>query len=199
MKITTAGVHMELGDALQSHVADKAAVLAHHFEKVNSVHAAFVQDGHHHHLHEAELTVKANGVMLHASGHGVDWYGALDEATAKLVRQLEKYKGRLGKHRERRAQFKEHLKDLGPLALEDHLVEDETLEGFPTDLFAEFAPKVAKKEVSEIAPMSIDEAVMQMDLLHKPAFLFKNAQTGVLNMVYREGEGAVRWVAPKAA
>jgi putative sigma-54 modulation protein len=197
MRVTIAGVHMATGDALKEQTQAKANELATHFEKINSVHVAFVQEAPHHHLHHAELTVQANGITLRAEGQGVDWYGALDDANAKLIRQLEKYKGRLTKHRERRSQFKEHLKDLGPLAVEEQLVEEATLEGLPTDLFADFAPTIAKKEVSQIAPMSLDEAVMQMDLLHKPAFLFKNAQTGALNMVYREGENAVRWVAPK--
>ncbi len=197
MKITTAGVHMELGEALKQHAEAKAADLAHHFDKITSVHVAFVQEAHHHHLHSAELTVHANGTNLRAEGQGIDWYGALDEATTKLIRQLERYKGRLTKQRERHSQFKEHLKDLGPLALEERVMDEAALEGIPTDLFAACAPKVDKKEVTEIAPMSVDEAVMQMDLLHKPAFLFKNAQTGVLNMVYREGSNAVRWVAPK--
>lgn len=199
MRVTIAGVHMATGDALKDHAHSKATELAMHFEKINTVHVAFVQEAHHHHLHNAELTVQANGTTLRAEGQGVDWYAALDDATAKLTRQLEKYKGRLTKQRERRSQFKEHLKDLGPLALEEQLVEDATLEALPTDLFAEFAPHIAKKEVTELAPMSLDEAVMQMDLLHKPAFLFKNAQTGALNMVYREGANAVRWVAPKGS
>ncbi len=199
MRVTIAGVHMTTGDALKQHAEAKATELAHHFEKINTVHVAFVQEPHHHHLHAAELTVQANGITLRAEGQGLDWYAALDEATAKLVRQLEKYKGRLNKHRERRSQFKEHLKDMGPMAMEERLMAEEALDGAPTDFFAAFAPKVAKKEVSEVAPMSLDEAVMQMDLLHKPAFLFRNAQTGVLNMVYREGENAIRWVAPKEA
>lgn len=199
MRVTIAGLHMVTGDALKEHAHSKATELATHFEKVNTVHVAFVQEAHHHHLHGAELTVQANGITLHAEGQGVDWYAALDDATGKLTRQLDKYKGRLTKHRERRSQFKEHLKDLGPLALEEHVMDDSVLEDLPTNLFAEFAPQVAKKEVSEIAPMSLDEAVMQMDLLHKPAFLFKNAQTGALNMVYRENGNAVRWVAPKGS
>jgi putative sigma-54 modulation protein len=201
MHVTVTGVHMATGPALQTHAEAKAAELAHHFEKINDVHVAFVQEAHHHHLHGAVLTVQANGLALRAEGQGIDWYAALDDATAKLVRQLDKYKGRLNKHRERRAQFKERLKDMGPLAFEETVLDDAKLEDAPTDMFAanfiEFAPKINKKEVTTIAAMSLDEAVMQMDLLHKPAFLFINAQTGAYNMVYREGDNAVKWVAPR--
>ena len=197
MDVTIAGVHMETGAALQTHTEEKAALLAHHFDKIIEVHAVFKQEPHHHHLHTAELTVHANGITLRAESQGIDYYAALDDATEKLVRQLDKYKGRLTKHRERQAKFKEHLRDLGPLAFEDTTLHDEALEDAPTDIFAEFAPAIRRKEVTKVAPMSIDEAVMQMDLLHQPAYLFMNAKTGVLNMVYREADNAVRWIAPK--
>jgi putative sigma-54 modulation protein len=209
MRVTVTGLHMATGPALQTHAEAKAAELAHHFDKVNDVHVAFVQEPHHHHLHGAVLNVQANGISLRAEGQGIDWYAALDDATAKLVRQLDKYKGRMNKHRERRAQFKEQLKDMGPLAFEESTLDDAQLENAPTDMFAphfndhfaaqysDLAPQINKKEVTKIAAMSLDEAVMQMDLLHKPAFLFINAQTGVFNMVYREGDNAVKWVAPK--
>jgi putative sigma-54 modulation protein len=199
MHVTITGLHMQTGEALQLHAEEKATELAHHFDKINEVHAAFVHEPHHHHLHGATLTVQANGIALRAEGQGIDFYAALDEATQKLIRQLEKYKGRMAKHRERRAAFKEHIRNLGPLAYEEHTLDEEDLEAAPADLFAEFAPQISKKEVSKVAAMSIDEAVMQMDLLHKPAYLFMNAQTGVLNMVYREGNNSVRWVAPKLA
>ncbi len=202
MHIVVSGVHMEVGEALRQHAEVKAEELATHFEKVNDVHITFGHEAHHHHLHSSLITLQANGVSLRGEGQGIDWYAALDEAVAKLSRQLDKYKGRLTKHRERRAKFKEHLKSLGPVAFEEGHVEEAVLDAVPTDMFREFEPEITKKEVTRIAPMSVDEAVMQMDLLHKPAFMFVNAATGEMNMVYREGrteEGktAIRWVAPK--
>lgn len=197
MQVTVTGVHMETGEALKAHTEAKMVELKHYFEHVMDVHVAFVKEAHHHHLHGAEVTVHVNGLTLRAEGQGIDFYAAIDDAQGKLLRQLEKYKGRLGKHRERRRKLKEKERSLPPLAMLEAEVEEEHLEEFPTDLFAEFAPKIAKKEVSRVAPMTVDEAVMQMDLLHKPAFMFLNAQTGAMNMVYREGGNVVRWVAPK--
>lgn len=199
MNITTTGLHMETGTALQAYVTERMAGLKKTFEQVIDVHVAFTHEGHHHHLHHAAATVHANGITLHAAGSGIDWYAALDDATTKIERQLDKYKGRLNKHRERRRKYSEQMKNILPISVEDATVSEDVLEGAPENMFAEFAPDVVKKEVSKIAPMSIDEAVMQMDLLHKPAYLFLNAGTGQLNMVYREGDNTVRWIAPKAA
>lgn len=198
MRVQVSGVHMETGNVLKEHAEAKMQDLKHYFDQVLDVHVTFVQEAHHHHLHVADVVAHANGIVLRAEGQGIDWYGALDDATGKLAKQLLKYKGRLLKHRERRRKFKEKMKDMLPISFEETAVSEESLEAGPEDLFKEFAPELVKKEVSKVAPMSVDEAVMQMDLLHKPAFLFLNAATKKMNMVYREGENTVRWVAPKA-
>lgn len=197
MQVTVTGVHVETGDVLKTHAQDKMQELKQYFDQVMDVHVTFVQEPHHHHIHVADVTVHVSGLMLRAEGQGIDFYAALDDAAGKLIKQLEKHKGRLSKHRERRRKNKEKLKDMGPMAFVETAVSEEMLDAEGDDgMFAEFAPDIVKKEVSKIAPMTVDEAVMQMDLLHKPAFLFLNAGSGKLNMVYREEGNTVRWVAP---
>lgn len=196
MRVTVSGVHMETGKALQEHAEDRMKELKEYFDQVVDVNVTFVQEAHHHNIHVADVTVHVSGLTLRAEAQGIDWYGALDEAISKLLRQLDKYKGRLHKHREKQRKHKESVKDIGPMAFVEASVSDEVLEA--DGIFDEFAPEIVRKEVSKIAPMSVDDAVMQMDLLHKPAFLFLNESTGKLNMVYREAGNTVRWVAPKA-
>lgn len=196
MRITVSGVHMDTGKVLREHAETRMQELRQFFDQVMDVNVKFVQEPHHHNIHVADVTVHVSGLTLHAEGQGIDWYAALDDASTKLVRQLDKYKGRLHKHREKHRKHKESLKDMGPMAFEEASVSEEMLDGMD-GVFDEFAPEIVRKEVSKIAPMTVDDAVMQMDLLHKPAFLFLNSGTGKLNMVYREGENTVRWVAPK--
>lgn len=198
MRLMIAGVHMETGDAIREHTEAKLEELKQHFGQMQSVTATFIHEPHHHHLHLAELTVTGTGLMLRAEGQGVDFYAAVDEAIAKLKRQLDKYKGKIEKHHARSAEKKTAN---GLMAFVESEVAEESLDGvaIPEGAFAEFAPDIVKKEVSQLAPMTVDEAVMQMDLLHKPAFLFMNTATRQLNMVYREASNRVRWVAPKVA
>lgn len=196
-RITISGHHMETGEALQTHAREKVDGLKKYFEQIHDVSLVFVHDKHHAHSFEAELTVHASGITLRAEGRGDSAYTALDDAHKKLIRQLDKYKGRLQKHRERRQKFAEQVKALPAMGFEDATVQETSLDEGDSNTFAEFAPTIVKKDVGEIVPMSVDEAVMQMDLLHKPAFLFLNAKSGKLNMVYREGGSTVRWVAPK--
>lgn len=194
MDITINGVHMDLGAALQDHTQKKIADIQHYFDQVQAVDVFFKDTSHG--KCEADLTVHASGIVLRAEAEGAESYSALDAAFAKIVVQLKKYKGRLGKHRERRQKYEEKFSGMASLAMEDAHVEEDALDGVPHNLFEDYAPQVVRKDVSEIAPMSVDEAVMQMDLLHKPAYLFLNARTGTLNMVYREKGNIVRWISP---
>lgn len=198
MQLSIAGVHMETSEALRTHTEERVNSIKTFFDQVIDVDVKFVHDTKHAHIHLADVTVQANGLMLRAEAQAGDWYAAIDGAVEKIQKQLKKYKGKLEQRKSKQQEYKEHLRDMGPLAFEEVPMTD-GLDGGIEAQFAEFAPDISKKEVSKISPMTVDEAVMQMDLLHKPAFLFMNVETQELNMVYREGENAVRWVAPKQA
>lgn len=193
MHITIAGLNIETSETLQAHAAEKMQLLTKYFDHIVGVDISLKTERAN---HLAEITVSANGIFLRAIGEGKDFYGAIDDAETKLARQLEKYKGRLKKHLHRRVHHAERLSALEALMTTESAVEDESLSDAPEDMFADYAPKINHKDVKKLEPMSVDDAVMQMDLLHKPAFLFQNASTGKLNMVYREEAGHVRWVEP---
>lgn len=193
---------MDTSEALREHTEAKMNDLKAYFDQVLDVKVTFLHEPHHQYMHIADITVHASGLMLRAEGDGADFYAAIDTAVGKLHKQLRKYKGKLEQRRSKQKEFKEQIRDLGPLAFEEnHMLDSRDGTDFDSTgldgAYGDFAPDIAKKEVSKIAPMTVDEAVMQMDLLHKPAFLFMNVDTSELNMVYREGENSVRWVAPK--
>lgn len=199
MQLSIAGVHMETSEALRAHTEERVNSIKTFFDQVIDVDVKFVHDTKHSHIHLADVTVMASGLMLRAEAQAGDWYAAIDGAVEKLQKQLKKYKGKLEQRKSKQQEYKEMLRDMGPLAFEEVPMADGAEVDGLENQFAEFAPDISKKEVSKISPMTVDEAVMQMDLLHKPAFLFMNVETKQLNMVYREGENAVRWVAPKQA
>ena len=147
----------------------------------------FKQKGH---KNVADVKVHASQIHLRAEAEGEDFYLALDHAMEKLVRQLEKYKGRLQKHRRRRDQDKfDGAQQVQ--AIHNRIVEEE-LENAPEE--GTYAPNVTQKVVKEIQTLTVDEAVMQMDLMHLNVFIFNNIATGALNVVYREDDDAIGWV-----
>ncbi len=195
MKLNIAGLHLQTGDSLQAYCEEKMQTLKKYFDQVIEVDLSLREEHEHHY---AEVTVIASGVNLRALGDGTDFFKAVDVAEQKLERQLKKYKGRLKKHRKRRQHNNEKSKIFQMLSTTERTVDDKALEDAPEDMFVEYAPTIVHKDVKNLEPMSVDEAVMQMDLLHKPAFLFQNAQTGKLNVVYREAENQIKWIEPGA-
>lgn len=196
MRLQVTGLHMEVGESLREHCEEKAQGLKKYFDQVIEVDVNFSKPTHE---HKAEVSVHASGIHLRAVGLGTDHYTSMDDATQKLERQLSKYKGRMKKHRNRReAATAERMAAFAPISTTTHTVEEESLDSAPDDMFAEYMPKIVHKDVKEIQTLTVDEAVMQMDLLHTNFFIFQNPISGELNVVYREPNGTIGWVEPDA-
>lgn len=195
MHITISGHNIELGDALREQVNNRLHGLEKYQIRAVDGHVTFSKNGKGSDNIRAEVTVSASGLVLNAHEHGTDAYAVFEAAADKLEGQLRKYKDRLKKHERRRT-------DMGsafaPIEVAHHELDEEDLENVPDDIFAEFMPKIVKKDTRKIQTMSVDEAVMQMDLLHAPFFIFNNPQTKALNVVYRQADGSVGWVSPQA-
>ena len=58
-----------------------------------------------------------------------------------------------------------------------------------------YATVVAETQ-TEIAVLSVGEAVMRMDLADQPVMMFRNSASGVLNVVYRRDDGHIGWIDP---
>lgn len=116
---------------------------------------------------ELELTVRYNQMLYRAEQTAVDKTDALDAAIDKIIRQIRKNKTRLEKRLKDTA-FKQEFKDT---------VEEADLSVIRTKKF-------------KMRPMSADEAILQMNMLGHDFFMFRNAATGEINVVYkRDDEG----------
>ena len=63
----------------------------------------------------------------------------------------------------------------------------------------EEVPAVIKMENYFAKPMSVDEAIMQLDLLHREFFVYTNASTNNISVVYRRKDGNYGLIEPKSA
>lgn len=114
-----------------------------------------------------ELTVKYNSMIYRAERSADDKNDALDDAIDKIIRQIRKNKTRIEKRLKDTA-FKE--------------------------TFAEPVPEqndyeIIKHKKFKMRPMDIDEAILQMNMLGHSFFMFENAATGEINVVYKRTEG----------
>ena len=111
-----------------------------------------------------ELTIRADGMVFRAENSDADKLDALDAAIDTIIRRIRRNKTRL-------------QKKLKVSAFEQ-------IEAIPD----EYSYEVVREKVVELRPMSVEEAITQMTLLGHSFFMFENAETGVVNVVYRRSD-----------
>jgi putative sigma-54 modulation protein len=108
-------------------------------------------------------------------------YSAIDAVVDKIERQLRRYKERIKEHKPANESLDRQVKK--------SVVAAESIE-------QRKEPVVIKSKTFSIKPMSVDEAVMQMDLLHKDFLVFTDASTENINVIYRRKDGNYGLIEP---
>ena len=114
-----------------------------------------------------ELTVKYNSMIYRAERTAADKNDALDDAVDKIIRQIRKNKTRIEKR------------------LKDTAFKDAFTEAVPEQ--ADY--DVIKHKKFKMRPMDTEEAILQMNMLGHNFFMFTNASSGEINVVYKRTEG----------
>lgn len=133
----------------------------------------------------AQLTVHARGQVLRSEERKDDIFAAVDAALDKMQRQIERYKGKRQRGRGTGASA-----DTVGEPLETTLLDAEDTEETPV--------AVVRRKRFAILPMNEAEALEQMQLLgHDNFFVFYNADTNRINVLYRRHDGAFGLIDPE--
>lgn len=120
-----------------------------------------------------ELTIRADGMVFRAENSDADKLDALDAAIDTIIRRIRRNKTRL-------------QKKLKVSAFDQ-------IEAIPD----EYSYEVVREKVVDLRPMSVEEAITQMTLLGHSFFMFENAETGVVNVVYRRSDSGYGVLIPR--
>jgi putative sigma-54 modulation protein len=129
--------------------------------------------------HVAEATIWTQGPVLRAREASSDMRASIDQLVEKLERQVTRYRKR-GRSRRRRA-----ARANGPAVEAIPVVPDEP------------EPRIVKTKQFAVNPMSPEEAVLQLELVGHDFFVFRNADTDELNVVYRRRDGDYGLIEPQ--
>ncbi|MBI5657423.1 MAG: ribosome-associated translation inhibitor RaiA [Geobacter sp.] len=170
MQIATTFRHMEPSDALKSYAEEKLERIKKYIDEpiVAQVYLTVEKI-----RHIVEISINAKGVTTKASEATNDMYAAIDAVIDKIERQLRRYKERLKAHKPADAPERQ---------VQKKIIGAEELEQSKE-------PVVIKTKTVSIKPMSVDEAVMQMDLMHKDFLVFTDAGSDSINVIYRRRDG----------
>jgi putative sigma-54 modulation protein len=134
--------------------------------------------------HIAEITITAKGITIKASEETNDMYAALDAVVDKIERQLRRYKERIKEHKPGN--------EIDQRRVKKSILTAESIE-------QRQEPVIVRSKTFSIKPMSVDEAVMQMDLLHKEFLVFTDSTTEEINVIYRRKDGNYGLIEPQKA
>ena len=177
MKVTVIAKNIQLTTALREVVEKKISKLSKYFSTdVEAKATLSVQKNR----QIIEVVIPFNGVILRGEEATDDMYRSIDLVEEKLERQIRKQKTKL----ERRH---------GGDSLRFSAIED--LDN--TDLEEQEESKIVKTKRFAIKPMSEDEAVLQMELLGHNFYVFSNAETGEVNVVYKRKDGNFGLIEPE--
>jgi len=133
-------------------------------------------------VYTAQITSWVDSAILRAEENNADLFAAIDLASDKLHRQIERYKGK--REGRRHAGRKSERGD--PSAVVAEL--EAELQG---------APAIARRKRFPIIPMTEGEAIDQLELLGHDFFLFLNPDSGSVNILYRRKDGELGLIEPE--
>lgn len=205
MQLSVKGKQLDVGDALRAHVKDSLTrILGKYFGDAIEVGVTLSREGH---SFRAQLMAHVGrGIQLRAHGEAEEPYPAFDSAAEHLAKRLRRHKRRLRDHRNEDAADAETVMARQYVLAGrsfDETDEEDTTESGNTPLVAGGATVdmnsavVIAEMATEIPSLTVEQAVMRMDLADLPALMFRNSSHSGLNMVYRRADGHIGWVDPR--
>jgi putative sigma-54 modulation protein len=122
-----------------------------------------------------QLTVRANGTLLRAEESDAEMQAALDAALDKVERRIERFRGRRERNKKGRSSLGEALVPPAP----EVEPEDEDMA----------ARAVVRTKRFIVQPMEREDAIEQMELLGHSFFVYMDAETKHMSVVYRRQDG----------
>ncbi|MCY1007506.1 ribosome-associated translation inhibitor RaiA [Nannocystis pusilla] len=201
---------MESSTALRGYAEERLEKIKRYFAEPLRVSCTFTVDKVMH-IAAFDVTLR-NGLQLHAQESTENMYSSVDMALAKMERQVRRYKARIKHHKG--SEGRSAKVRLGVIAAEsmvDQIVEEEdaaaeaaaTVAALATNgnghAKSESRPVIIRQTEVTTERMTVDGAIMQMNLLHKQFYVFTNAGSGEINVVYVREDGNYGLIEPNGS
>ena len=180
MKIDIVGIGYNVSDKLDTLIRKKAERLNAFFS--DDVTARVVCKEEHVGRHTFEVTIIVDGVAIRSEETSDNMYANIDVVLPKIVRQIRKHRTRLDKR------YKNKGFNLQAAEAEAIAQNDTNEEEIPT---------IVKTKKFEVLPMTVEEAIEQMDLLENKFFVYLNPTTGKINIVYKRYDKTIGLIEPQ--
>jgi putative sigma-54 modulation protein len=188
MKLVIQGKNIEITDAIREYVNQKIDKAVNHFQNLITeidVHLSVARNPRVNSKQTAEVTVYVNGAVVRAEEGSENLYASIDLVADKISRQLRKYK-------EKRAEKNQAAVKTAE-ALSDQPVVNDLLQ----DRSPKLPEQVIRTKYFAMPPMTVQEALEQLELIDHDFYVFRNAETGEINVAYERNHGGYGVIQPR--
>mgnify|MGYP003302505149 CR=1 FL=1 len=162
MKFVIIGKNIDVTEGLRSHVEEKIGKLEKYFNPDTEVHVTLSVEKD---RHKIEVTIPVKGSIIRSEQVSNDLYISIDLVEEIIERQLKKYKKKLADQEMSNAYFRKEY-------IEKDFMDEEEI-------------KIIRSKKFDIKPMYAEDACVQMELLGHSFYVFCNAETDQVNVVYK--------------
>jgi len=174
MRIIITGKGMDVSDYLKDLAEKKVSKLKRYFGPGTEAHVTMsIQKSR----HIVEVTIPFHGIVFRGEESTGDMYASIDGVLRKLEKQIHKHRTAL-KRRLHESAF------------------DRNAYEYHDDLQEEALPEVVRTKKFVVKPMNLTEAQMQLELLGHQFFVFRNANTSEVNVLYKRDDGDLGLIEP---
>ena len=183
--------NFKLTDEIREYVDRRVAKLDRVSENVTDAKFEIREEPHHHPSQKyiAQFTIVTKRAVLRAEDKNADVNAAIDIVTDRMARQIRRF------HDRKVFRNRRDATSLGVLAVDQ--LEDETATGPVDD--DDVATEVVRTKRFPVLPMDTEEAIEQMELLGHDFYVFFNADSSQMNVLYRRRNGDLGVLEPELA
>ena len=189
MTLRISGKHMEIGDAFRTRITSRIGeAVTKYFDGGYSGQVTVIKSGS---RYSADCMIHLDsGLALQASGLGQEPGAAFEEAADHFEKRMRRYKRKL----------KSHGTGASNGDATDIAYTVVAAVGDDDDEVAEdYAPAIVAESTMALKTMSVASAVVELDTKDSPVFVFRNAGSDSVNIVYRRPDGNIGWIDPSTA
>jgi putative sigma-54 modulation protein len=187
MEFKIRGKNIKITDGLKSSVEKKLEKLDRYFSDDTAVSVAL---GSEKNEFSVEITIPVYGKTVRVEKTGKDMYALIDSAVDIMERRLRKYKNQLVAKREGHPTSHKEANHFSDGFIHTQQPDDDQAESEES-----FVPIRVKR--FEMKPMHPEDAVFEMELSDHDFYVFTNAETGEVNVVYKRAKGGYGLIEPE--
>ena len=188
MKLVIQGKNIDITNAIREYVNQKIEKALNHFQNLITevdVHLSVERNPRINSKQTAEVTLYVNGAVIRAEESSENLYASIDLVADKISRKLRKYKE------------KRQEKSYAPTKTTDILTDQPVVTDLLKDRVPELPTQVVRTKYFAMPPMTVQEALEQLEMIDHDFYMFLNADTNEINVVYERNHGGYGLLMPR--